>query len=133
MKKFERLLETCYHELDSDPMKEKGDRLVIDALERGGIKTGKSKTGCFDFWDKEGNRYSATIEKIGAEDEESATSSNETLTPDDEKALNMARNMSTKPKNGLMGTNTPQGKMDKAYGDMMDKVSNKIRTVASRI
>ena len=74
------------------------------------------------------------------EDEESETHEENAEDPDlkglglDGKSLaavNVAGKMATKAQGGLF--NDPQKKMNKAYGDLMNKISTKISTVASKI
>ena len=47
-------------------------------------------------------------------------------------AVNVAGKMATKAQGGLLAQD-PQKKMNKAYGDLMNKISGKISTVASKI
>ena len=125
MRRFLRILETCYEDEGLSPMEEKGDRIVIDALKEAGVEVKDSETGCFDFVDEEGTRYTVTVEET-VEDEES---------PEDEASDSAARAVKIADKATGDNEQTAAAKdslsnqVTKTYNDL----TNGLRTASSKI
>lgn len=90
MSKFLELLETCMDEVGGDPMEEKGDRIVIDALTQAGIKTGASETGCFDFWTEDGEQFTVEVRHTNASEDDEALDRENQEDDDAARAVKMA-------------------------------------------
>jgi len=113
-----------------------GKYVLSDALEAAGIDVEVKDFHPELHFTVDGVRYKVTISEdssVKGEEEEGVTNQQDALSPEDEKAIKVAKEFASKPKGGIMGMNTPQGKMDKAYGDMMGKVSQKISNIARKI
>lgn len=117
-----------------------GKYAITDVLRSAGMDVDVKEFHPVFYVTIDGVKYEVTVKEVASaeagEEEENLNPNlnpNQTLTPEDEKAINVARSLATKPKGGILGMNTPQGKMDKAYGQIMNKVSQKISNVASRL
>jgi hypothetical protein len=65
--------------------------------------------------------------KIGVEDQEDESEPTWKLDPEQKKAIDFARSLSTKAQGELF--NDPQKKINKAYGTLMNQVADKIKTI----
>jgi hypothetical protein len=111
----------------------RGKYVIGDILEKEGVDVEIEDFHPFLYVTIDGAKYKVTVQEVPSGEEEENVNPNETITPEDEKAINMAKSLATKPKGGILGMGTPQGKIDKAYGEMMSKVSQKISNVARKI
>ena len=137
MGKFSRLIE------QSNPdapryMANTGKYFIADVLKSAGIQATVKDFEPVLYFTVDNVKYKVSVEEAssnreGEEDQENLTNTQNTLTPEDEKALTLAKAFATKPRGGFMGVGTPQGKIDKAYGQMMNKVSQKISTIANKV
>ena len=55
------------------------------------------------------------------------------LTPQALGAINVAKKLSTQAKGGVFFNRNPQQKMDKAYGDMLGKISQRISNISKNL
>ena len=55
------------------------------------------------------------------------------LTPQALGAINVAKKLATQAKGGVFFNRNPQQKMDKAYGDMLGKISKRISDISNKI
>ena len=55
------------------------------------------------------------------------------LTPQALGAINVAKKLATQAKGGVFFNRNPQQKMDKAYGDMLGKISQRITNISKNL
>lgn len=136
MSKFARLLE------ENNPdapryIANNGKYILADTLQEAGFEVEVKDFYPLLYFTANDVRFRVVVEEAPQQgqkgEEEESLDQQEFLTPDEEKAVQMSRALATKPKGGFLGMNTPQGKMDKAYGNMMNKVSQKVTDIARKI